>query len=83
MYNDPDGFFLPPAKPRLHELFYINGARKSNVKVIHSRLSVLIKRINPERGICFYCGQCNRSCSVYADFSSGSCLIFPAQKSGG
>jgi choline dehydrogenase-like flavoprotein len=83
MYNDPDGFFLPPPKPRLHELFYIKGARKSNVKVIPSRLSVLTKRINPERGVCFYCGQCNRSCSVYADFSSGSCLIFPAQKSGG
>ena len=83
MYNDPDGFFLPPPKPRLHDLFYINGARKSNVKVMPSRLSVLTKRINSERGVCFYCGQCNRSCSVYADFSSGSCLIFPAQKSGG
>ena len=26
--NDPDGFFLPPPKPRLHELYYIKGARK-------------------------------------------------------
>lgn len=82
-YNDPDGFFLPPPKPRLHELYYIKGAGKSNVDVIPSRMSMLTKRINDERGICFYCGQCNRSCSVYADFSSGSCLIFPAQKKGG
>ena len=82
-YNDPDGFFLPPPKPRLHELYYIKGARKSNVDVIPSRLSILTKRINDERGVCFFCGQCNRSCSVYGDFSSGSCLIFPAQKSGG
>ena len=83
IYNEPDGVFLPPPKPRLHELFYINAARKSNVKVIPSRLSVLTKRINNERGICYYCNGCARSCNVYGDFSSGSCLIFPAQKSGG
>lgn len=81
--NEPDGFFLPPPKPRLHELYFIKGAKKSNIPVIPSRLSVLTKRINNDRGVCFYCGQCNRSCSVYADFSAGSCLIFPAQKSGG
>ncbi len=81
--NDPDGFFLPPPKPRLHELFYIKGARKSGIPVIPSRMSMLTKKINEERGVCFYCGQCARACSVYADFSSGSCLIFPAQKSGG
>ncbi len=81
--NDPDGFFLPPPKPRLHELFYINGAKKSGIPVIPSRMSMLTKKINDDRGVCFYCGQCGRSCSVYADFSAGSCLIFPAQKSGG
>lgn len=81
--NEPDGFFLPPPKPRLHELYYIKGARKANIPVIPSRLSILTKKINNDRGVCFYCGQCNRSCGVYADFSSGSCLIFPAQKSRG
>ena len=81
--NEPDGFFLPAPKPRLHELYYIKSAKKSNVKVIPSRLSILTKRINNDRGVCFYCNQCSHSCSVYADFSSGSCLIFPAQKSGG
>ena len=81
--NDPDGFFLPPPKPRLHELFYTKAAKKSNVKVIPSRLSILTKRINNDRGVCFYCNQCARSCMAYADFSSGSVLIFPAQKSGG
>jgi choline dehydrogenase-like flavoprotein len=83
MPNEPDGFFLPPPKPRLHELYFIKGAQKANVPVIPARLSILTKRINNDRGICFYCNQCNRSCSVYADFSAGSCLIFPAQKSGG
>lgn len=80
--NDPDGFFLPPPKPRLHEWYYIKGAKKTGVPVYPSRLSILTKKINDERGVCFYCGQCNRSCMAYADFSSGSCLIFPAQKSG-
>ena len=81
--NEPDGFFLPAPKPRLHELYFINGAKKANVPVIPSRLSILTKRINNKRGVCFYCSQCSRGCSVYADFSAGSCLIFPAQKSGG
>ena len=80
--NDPDGFFLPPPKPRLHELYYMKGAKKSGVPVIPARLSMLTKRINKERGVCFYCGQCNRSCNAYADFSAGSVFIFPAQKSG-
>ena len=81
--NDPDGFFLPPPKPRLHELVYIKAARKLGIPVIPSRLSILTKRINKDRGVCIYCQQCARSCNVYADFSSGSCLIFPAQKSRG
>lgn len=81
--NDPDGFFLPPPKPRLHELYYIKGAKKTGVPVYPSRLSILTKRINTDRGVCFYCGQCNRSCNAYADFSAGSCLIFPAQNNGG
>ena len=80
--NEPDGFFLPAPKPRLHELYYIKAARKANVTVIPSRLSILTKRINDERGVCFYCRQCSRACSIYADFSSGTCLIFPTQKAG-
>lgn len=83
LVNEPDGFFLPPPKPRLHELYYIKGARKSNIPVIPSRMSMVTKKINEDRGVCFYCGQCSRACAVYADFSSGTCLIFPAQKSGG
>lgn len=83
IFNEPDGFFLPPPKPRLHELYYIKGARKAGIPVIPSRLSILTKRLNNERGVCFYCSQCNRACQIYADFSSGTCLIFPAQKSTG
>ena len=82
LYNDPDGFFLPAPKPRLHELYYIKGARKVNVPVIPARKSMLTKRINAERGVCYYCGQCSRACSIHADFSSGTVLVFPARRGG-
>lgn len=80
--NDPDGFFLPAPKPRLHELYYIDGARKSNIPVYPSRLSILTKRINNDRGVCFYCRQCSRACGIHADFSSGTVLVMPALKGG-
>ena len=47
--NDPDGIFLPPPKPRLHELFIKKAAGESGVPVIPSRLSILTKKINEER----------------------------------
>ncbi len=80
--NDPDGIFLPPPKPRLHELFIKNSAAKVGVPVIPSRLSILTQKINEERGQCFYCAQCNRGCTVYGDFSSSSVLVKPAVKTG-
>ncbi len=80
IYNEPDGKFLPPPKPRLHELFIKKSATTMGVPVIPSRLSILTKKINDDRGACFYCSQCNRGCTVYGDFSSSSCLIKPATK---
>jgi choline dehydrogenase-like flavoprotein len=82
IYNEPDGLFLPPPKPRLHEMMLKRGTDKMNIPVIPSRLSILTKRISNERGVCFFCSQCNRACQIYADFSSGTCLIKPAQKNG-
>lgn len=80
--NEPDGFFLPPPKPRLHELYIKKGAGKVGIPMIPSRLSILTKTVNKKRGACFYCRQCSRSCAVYADFSSSSVLINPAMESG-
>lgn len=84
MENEPDGIFLTPPKPRLTELLIKEGAKKTGVKVIAGRGSVLTEKLpgNNDRGICFYCGQCNRACKVYADFSSSSCLVIPAIKTG-
>ncbi|RYY22969.1 MAG: GMC family oxidoreductase [Chitinophagaceae bacterium] len=82
--NDPDGIFLPPPKPRLHELLIKKGATGVGVPVIPSRLSILTRQLtdNKERGACFYCRQCNRGCQVYADFSSSSVLVKPAVATG-
>ncbi|KQS26914.1 GMC family oxidoreductase [Dyadobacter sp. Leaf189] len=82
MDNEPDGIFLPPPKPRLHELFIKQAGKKVNVPVIPSRLSILTKPINDQRGVCFYCSQCSRACQAYADFSSSSVLCIPAVKTG-
>jgi choline dehydrogenase-like flavoprotein len=78
--NDPDSIFLPPPKPRLHEHMLLKGNKNLGIKTIPSRLSILTQPINDDRGVCFYCNQCNRSCMAYADFSSSSCLCKPALK---
>lgn len=82
--NEPDGIFLPPPRPRLPELFIMKGAAAAGVKVIPGRGSVLTQPLlgNKDRGACFYCNQCGRSCKVYADFSASSCLVIPALKTG-
>lgn len=82
--NDPDGIFLPPPKPSLNELFLKKGAEKMGVKVIPGRGSVLTEALpgNTDRGSCFFCGQCNRSCKIAADFASSNVLVIPAIKTG-
>lgn len=80
--NDPDGFFLPPPKPRLHELYLMRGGAKAKIPIIPARLSILTRPINSQRGVCFFCNQCNRACNAYADFSSGTVLIHPSMKTG-
>jgi choline dehydrogenase-like flavoprotein len=82
--NDPDGIFLPPPKPRLHELMIKKAATGIGVPVIPSRLSILTKALpdNKDRKACFFCSQCNRGCMVYGDFSSSSVLIKPAMATG-
>ena len=82
IYNEPDGYFLPPPKPRLHELMIKKAAGKIGIPVIPSRLSILTRPVNKDRGSCFFCAQCSRGCTVHADFSSSTCLVKPARKTG-
>jgi choline dehydrogenase-like flavoprotein len=81
--NDPDGIFQAPPKPRLHDFFVKKAGKTSGIPVIPSRMSILTQKLNDDRGVCFYCGQCNRNCSIAkADFSSTNVLIYPAIKTG-
>lgn len=82
IYNEPDGYFLPPPKPRLHEMMIKKAAGKIGIPVIPSRLSILTRPVNKDRGSCFFCAQCSRGCTVHADFSSSTCLVKPARKTG-
>lgn len=80
--NEPDGYFLPPPKPRLHELYARDAVTKMGIPMIPSRLSMLTKKLDDRRGPCFFCGQCSRGCMVYADFSSAYSLIKPTLTDG-
>lgn len=80
--NDPDGVFLPPPKPRCWELLIKQAAERLNVPVIPSRLSILTRPLHG-RPACHYCNQCNRGCTVNANFTSTNVLVLPALASGG
>ena len=79
--NAPDGIFMPPPKPRCHELLVKKASDKLNITCIPARLSIITKPL-PGRMACHYCGQCNRGCQVKANFSSGDVLIAPALATG-
>jgi choline dehydrogenase-like flavoprotein len=79
--NHPDGIFLPPPKPRCYELLVKKASDRLSIPCIPSRLSILTKPHNG-RAQCHYCGQCNRGCTVKANFSSPDVLIAPALATG-
>ena len=79
--NEPDGIFLPPPKPRCHELLIKRAADQLRITCIPSRLSILTRPLNG-RAACHYCGQCNRGCKVNANFTSTNVLIAPALATG-
>ena len=79
--NHPDGIFMPPPKPRCHELLVKKASDKLNITCIPARLSIITQPL-PGRQACHYCGQCNRGCQVKANFSSPDVLIAPALETG-
>ncbi|MCZ6755362.1 MAG: GMC family oxidoreductase [Gemmatimonadetes bacterium] len=79
--NEPDGVFLPPPRPRCYELLVKQACDQLDITCIPARLSILTQQLNG-RPACHYCGQCNRGCSVNANFSSTNVLIMPALKTG-
>lgn len=79
--NEPDGFFLPPPKPRVHELMIKKACDDLDITIIPSRLSILTRPLGG-RAACHYCAQCHRGCSTGSNFSSPSVLISPASRTG-
>src|SRR5215467_3071464 len=77
----PDGNFLPPIAPRVHEILVQKSAKKLNIPCIPSRMAMLTKPLNG-RAACHYCGQCGRGCQTASAFSSSQAMIFPAMKTG-
>jgi choline dehydrogenase-like flavoprotein len=79
--NDPDGVFQPAPKPRCYELLVKKASDSLGIPCIPARLSIITQSIHG-REACHYCGQCNRGCSVKANFSSPDILIAPALETG-
>ena len=79
--NHPDGIFHAPPTPRCWEQVIKRSADRHQVTCIPSRLSIITRPHNG-RPACHYCGQCNRGCSVNANFSSTNVLIEPALRTG-
>src|SRR2546422_171279 len=79
--NEPNGVFLPPPRPRCHELLVKQAADRLHVTCIPARLSILTRPLNG-RAACHYCGQCNRGCKTNSNFSSTNVLIAPARATG-
>ena len=77
----PDGNFLPPVPPRVHETLIQRACGKLNIPCIPSRMAMLTKALNG-RAACHYCGQCGRGCVTASAFSSSQAMIFPAMKTG-
>jgi choline dehydrogenase-like flavoprotein len=77
----PDGNFLPPIAPRVHEVLVQRACKKLNIPCIPSRMAMLTKSLNG-RAACHYCGQCGRGCHTASAFSSSQAMVFPAMKTG-
>jgi len=77
----PNGVFLPPPRPRCHELLVKKACDRLNIACIPARLAILTKAHNG-RAECHYCGQCGRGCITASNFSSSQVLLPPAMKTG-
>ncbi|HJZ64085.1 MAG TPA: GMC family oxidoreductase [Candidatus Acidoferrum sp.] len=77
----PNGVFLPPPKPRCHEILVKKACEKLNIACIPARLAILTKAHNG-RLPCHYCGRCERGCTTASNFSSSQVLLPPAMATG-
>jgi choline dehydrogenase-like flavoprotein len=81
LHNEPDGYFMPPPKPRHYELLIKQACDTLKIPVVPARMSMLTQPHNG-RAACHYCGQCGRGCATHSNFSSTSVMLPPALKTG-
>lgn len=77
----PDGVFLPPPAPRVHEVLIRKACGRLGIPCIPARMAMLTRPLN-HRPACHYCGQCGRGCITASNYSSSQVQIFPAMKTG-
>jgi choline dehydrogenase-like flavoprotein len=79
--NEPDGIFMPPPRPRCHELWVKQACDRLGITCIPARLSIITQPLSG-RPACHYCGQCGRGCATHSNFSSTNVLFPPAMETG-
>jgi choline dehydrogenase-like flavoprotein len=77
----PDGIFMKPAAPRVHEVLVKKSCDRLKIPCIPSRMAIITKNHNG-RAACHYCGQCGRGCVTASNYSSSQVQIMPAMKTG-
>jgi choline dehydrogenase-like flavoprotein len=81
LYNEPDGIFQPPPKPRAYELMVKDSCDRLNIACVPARMSMLTRPLNG-RAACHYCAQCGRGCSTSSNFQSPTVMLPPALETG-
>ncbi|MBM3756601.1 MAG: GMC family oxidoreductase [Acidobacteria bacterium] len=77
----PDGIFMKPPAPRVHEVLIQKSCKKLGIPVIPVRKAMITRALNG-RAACHYCGHCGRGCLTASAYSSSQVQIFPAMKTG-
>jgi len=77
----PDGIFMKPPAPRVHEVLIQKSCKKLGIPVIPARKAMITRALNG-RAACHYCGHCGRGCLTASAYSSSQVQIFPAMKTG-
>ena len=78
----PDGQFLPPVPLTCQETLFRNRVKeKLGRTVMPSRAANLTKPLNG-RGLCHYCGPCERGCMTHSYFNSAFTTVADALATG-
>ena len=81
----PDGVFQPPMEMNVVEKYVRKGIEETFPgRTMTIGRTAILTEPKPEQGrsACHYCGPCSRGCSVGAYFSSQSCTLPAARKTG-